>query len=548
MPRVATKLTPTHSGGFVARKRIPEDAQNEYVRLYGVQWEARFRAPPGTPIMLARAKHREWLTEVESRIANIRAQRNGEGLSLTPKTARALAGDWYGWFLERQRARPQTAEHWEFFREQICDAMADALDPYRDPHDPDLHQRDDVWENIPRAREDLRPMLEDWCETAQFLAARKLVLGRSSREMFLDALYGDFAAVLDLQIRNARGDYTPDTYPLRFPKFEGVNNPGLTPWLLFERWVAGKEPAKATVDRWRGVFLRLDQDFSGHRAASITAEEAQDWANKLITSERSPRTVRDVWIVAARTVFAWAMDQKLTSKNPFATVRVSVPRQNKSRETKAFRAEEVRTILNAASAVTDAARASSAARRWVPWLCAYTGVRVGEVTQLRGADVVQQEGVDAIRITPEAGTVKTRQARLVPLHEHLIAQGFLAFVKAKGKGPLFYQVARAAPREADDATNPRKPPYVKARERLAAWVRSIGADDPELQPNHAWRHTFEQIADRCGITERMSDYITGHAHKSVGAGYGAPTLDDMAKALRKFPRYKLAETHNRRKP
>ena len=217
MPRVATKLTPTHSGGFVARKRIPEDAQNEYVRLYGVQWEARFRAPPGTPIMLARAKHREWLTEVESRIANIRAQRNGEGLSLTPKDARALAGDWYGWFLERQRARPQTAEHWEFFREQICDAMADALDPYRDPHDPDLHQRDDVWENIPRAREDLRPMLEDWCETAQFLAARKLVLDRSSREMFLDALYGDFAAVLDLQIRNARGDYTPDTYPLRFP-------------------------------------------------------------------------------------------------------------------------------------------------------------------------------------------------------------------------------------------------------------------------------------------------------------------------------------------
>jgi len=317
---------------------------------------------------------------------------------------------------------------------------------------------------------------------------------------------------------------------------------------LFERWVAGKEPAKATVDRWRGVFLRLDQDFSGHSAASITAEEAQDWANKLITSERSPRTVRDVWIVAARTVFAWAMDQKLTSKNPFATVRVSVPRQNKSRETKAFRAEEVRTILNAASAVTDAARASSAARRWVPWLCAYTGARVGEVTQLRGADVVQQEGVDAIRITPEAGTVKTRQARLVPLHEHLIAQGFLAFVKAKGKGPLFYQVARAAPREADDATNPRKPPYVKARERLAAWVRSIGADDPELQPNHAWRHTFEQIADRCGITERMSDYITGHAHKSVGAGYGAPTLDDMAKALRKFPRYKLEETHNRRKP
>jgi integrase len=68
-------------------------------------------------------------------------------------------------------------------------------------------------------------------------------------------------------------------------------------------------------------------------------------------------------------------------------------------------------------------------------------------------------------------------------------------------------------------------------------VRSLGIKDPELQPNHAWRHTFKQIADRAEITERMSNYITGHAHKSEGAKYGAPTLDDMAQAMKKFPRY-----------
>jgi hypothetical protein len=65
----------------------------------------------------------------------------------------------------------------------------------------------------------------------------------------------------------------------------------------------------------------------------------------------------------------------------------------------------------------------------------------------------------------------------------------------------------------------------------------MGVDDPHVQPNHAWRHTFKQIADRCGISERLSDYITGHAHKSVGASYGAPTLEDMAEALKKFPQY-----------
>jgi integrase len=72
------------------------------------------------------------------------------------------------------------------------------------------------------------------------------------------------------------------------------------------------------------------------------------------------------------------------------------------------------------------------------------------------------------------------------------------------------------------------------------WVRKLGVADPELKPNHAWRHTFKQIADRVGISERMSDYITGHAHRSIGAKYGAPTVEHMAAALERFPRYEIA--------
>jgi integrase len=56
----------------------------------------------------------------------------------------------------------------------------------------------------------------------------------------------------------------------------------------------------------------------------------------------------------------------------------------------------------------------------------------------------------------------------------------------------------------------------------------LGVADSGLKPNHAWRHTFKQIADRAGISERMSDYITGHAHRTIGARYGAPTVERMA--------------------
>jgi integrase len=160
------------------------------------------------------------------------------------------------------------------------------------------------------------------------------------------------------------------------------------------------------------------------------------------------------------------------------------------------------------------------------------------MTQLRGADVIERDGAHAIRITPEAGTVKGGRARIVPLHEHLIAQGLLKFIAERGKGPLFYNQTRSAT-PSDDPTKQKKPRAAQARQRLATWVRELGVRDRSISPNHAWRHTFKQIADRVGISERMSDYITGHAHKTVGAGYGAPTLDDMAAALKKFPRYKL---------
>ena len=63
--------------------------------------------------------------------------------------------------------------------------------------------------------------------------------------------------------------------------------------------------------------------------------------------------------------------------------------------------------------------------------------------QLRGLDVIEQDGVKVIAITPEAGTVKTGMGRVVPLHEHLIEQGFLAFVASRRNGPLFYNAIKS---------------------------------------------------------------------------------------------------------
>lgn len=157
---------------------------------------------------------------------------------------------------------------------------------------------------------------------------------------------------------------------------------------------------------------------------------------------------------------------------------------------------------------------------------------------VRGQDVQNQDGLWVLRITPEAGAVKGRRARVVPIHDHLVEQGFVAFAEAQGDGPLFYD-PNGRRNDVSDPFKPIRAPWVKAREKLAEWVRSLGVTDPNISPVHAWRHTFKRRASRAGIERHVRDAICGHKLRDVGDKYEAPTVEDMAVALRKLPRYEL---------
>ncbi len=112
---------------------------------------------------------------------------------------------------------------------------------------------------------------------------------------------------------------------------------------------------------------------------------------------------------------------------------------------------------------------------------------MNEITQLRKQDIHQVEGTWVFHITPEAGAVKTGGFRDVPIHPHLIEMGVLDFAKDHRAGPLFYNAARG---RGGGAANP---PYKKVGGRLAAWVREIGVNDPNVVPNHGWRHRMSSI-------------------------------------------------------
>jgi integrase len=531
------KLKRLASGALSARKVIPTDVRDAYRERFGGGWEERFYAEPGTPVGDAKRALAERLAEIERRIGALRAEAAGAGRSLTPREALALAGEWYLWFTARYENDPGDPDGWEVVLDHLWEATLEcAPEWFRKDEGLDPEWR---WAEAEDVRAHLRPLVADEGDTAQFLASRGIVISHEASEGFLDAVQTEFAPALKLIIARAQGDYSPDKRPERFPKLAltaSVPSADLSPFDLFEAWVKSSERGGSTVNRWRAVFLDLQAHFIDRSAGSITEDEARAWKDRLITPTRSARTVADVWLVAARTVFNWAVKERFLQSHPFTGLAVELPRKRRLRETDAFTDEEALTILQAALGITNTSSPFAAACRWVPWICAYTGARSGEITQLRGIDLVERDSIHALRLTPEAGTIKTGLARMVPLHEHLVAQGLVQFVKSRGEGPLFYN-PEGAPKGDADPTNPRRPRAVKTRERLAGWVRKLGITDRSVRPNHAWRHTFKQMAERHGISERISDEITGHAPLTVGRGYGRPTLADMAAALKKFPRY-----------
>lgn len=533
-------LSRASDGRWFARKGIPVDVRVEYQRLYGVKREAHLKLPADTPWHEAKTRKAEWEAEVETRIATLRAQRNGKGQPLTKLNAIALAGRWYSWFVKQYESDPGPAKVWRelsdlFVWEVISPEAPDSYeeDPRSDPHWD--------WAKEPEVREAVRPRVAEQARVATFLASEGIALNATAYALFVDAVSDNLLPAFSVLEKRANGDYSRDENPSTFPEFKDgpVRASGVGSWELFEAYVLAVKPAPTTVMRWRAVFLAMQQHFADVGADGITEDAARAWIHSQISEKRQASTVREVWLSASRTVFAWARVHKRIRQNPFKEVKVDVPRKVQKREDgRSFTTEEARTILKASLGYQKPTTPSQRTRRWVPWLCAYSGARSGEITQLRGVDIEDRDGIYVMKLTPEAGTIKTAVSRTVPIHEHLIAQGFIDMVRQVGNGALFYN-DKTPQKVSSDLLKPSRSRAATARAHLGTWVRSLGVDDPDISPNHSWRHLFKRIGDEIGMPEKINDAITGHVPATQGRKYGPPKVATMAEALKRFPRYSL---------
>jgi integrase len=303
---------------------------------------------------------------------------------------------------------------------------------------------------------------------------------------------------------------------------------------LWDRFSTAKEGmlAPKTIRRYKPSLESFASHCGDRDIKTIMGDDIFRWAvHRRDKDNILPRVINRNDLAAVKSVFSWAtthQGDKLLSSNPAEGIRLDEPRHLPTRERK-FREAEINAILNAALDVSPSAKnpSLSRAKRWSPWLAAYTGARIAELTALHAEDIWQEHGVWIMHLK----TAKNRQPRTVPLHQHLIEQGFLKMRDEVGSGPLFYDPSRRR------KTNAISTQAELRAQDMADWVRKV-IHDPEVDPNHGWRHTFKSRA--VGIIDvRIRDHITGHGVGSVGRKYEHPEITRIAEALARFPRYEV---------
>jgi integrase len=286
---------------------------------------------------------------------------------------------------------------------------------------------------------------------------------------------------------------------------------------LVAGWAKEKKPKAKTKYSWERV-IEAFAAFIGHdNAARVSPDDVIRWKSSLIDDELHPKTIRDGKLAPLRAIFQWGVDNLKLGNNPAERVTVDVKVRAGERR-RGYTEEEAVKILAAAR------REELPHRRWIPWICAYSGARVAEVCQLRVEDVDELQG--CLRLTAEAGSLKNANSeRAIPLHPALLNEGFIDFVQKVGSGPLFADLR-------PDRFGSRGGTGTK---RIGSWVRGMGYKDERLSPNHSWRHRFKTLGRRYGLELDIVNAITGHGRRTVADAYGEFPMSALHREMQKIP-------------
>lgn len=350
---------------------------------------------------------------------------------------------------------------------------------------------------------------------------------------------------------------------------------------LFERWVESK--SINDVDRQRGYVTRLseflgDPDISGVTSSRLDefkvalrrfpntkrpvssisfaevieqfeAEEANAPANERPTYRRLVSKTIWNWFRTYNAMFQYAVDTEIVARNPVASVMPPLGKKPDAPRL-IYDAEDIAAIFSkplfqgCSTASRNRTVAGGIVQKdaayWLPIFSLWQGCRVEEVGAARTADIKREDGLWFLDLRHRK--LKNEQSqRMLPLHPRIVGLGFIDYVERQPKGGwLFPELPH------DERTE--LPPHAK---RLAStrqfskwWGRWCSANaaskgegfDHPHKVFHSFRHTFKRSMREAGVSEEMSDLLTGHkGNDHAGRSYGqGVSLAALAREIAKL--------------
>ncbi|MER9402085.1 site-specific integrase [Mesorhizobium sp. M0615] len=370
-----------------------------------------------------------------------------------------------------------------------------------------------------------------------------------SRTRVVHAAFKAIQLAAETNLRKAGGDYSPDEARNRFPNWEAERGGAkaapratgdLDLFALLDHKFATqslKEKTKSDYARDLAKFVKS----SGHRnAQDVTNEDVRKWRDELIAEGLSPSKVNGKALAALSAVLTHAVREFGLPTNVASDIRDR--RDGPAPGKKGYDMGEAKAILSATfnGSPKDISAPHKRALFWVPWICAYTGLRVTEITQLRGVDVRADGDTPYLFITPEAGSTKSGRAWMTAVHPHLVELGLLKMFKEVGGGPAFYV---PYPDGTDLTKQTGKPRSQEAGVRVGNWItEELGIPAPGGKPNHAWRHLFTTLSRKHDLDKEPRDYMLGSGAHDAREGYGDWPPSALAREIGKLPLFDVKET------
>lgn len=295
---------------------------------------------------------------------------------------------------------------------------------------------------------------------------------------------------------------------------------------------------------------RNNKPFAGLPVTQAVALAAAEDPARTTIPRLSETTINDKLGVVAK-LFKWANAHHDNVANPVEGMRIKRRRGKQVRGRYPFTADELTKIFNgpvyrgckSPSRWKEAGSLTprDSARFWVPLIALHSGMRPGEIIQLRVADIKTHGSVTYFAVTTDrdpgdadaAKSVKTATSeRQIPVHPDLFRYGLqdlIALRRGNGGARLLIDYDRSP---VDDSWSKTFSAWFTHYRRHVGVERMI--DGKNRVDLYSFRHTFEDVVrDLPDVKQEVRDALQGHGEDGMGGRYGLGVkLERLDQAMR----------------